>query len=555
MAPARPSHTSAAPAVLAWEDGGAVIGGRVRGTGGRATVGLGDYLQLVRKRWVSIGLMALLVVSAAAAASLLMTPTFQAHAQVYVSVRTGNSATDLLQGSSFTQRQVKSYTDLVGSPRVLGPVIEQLGLDTTPDELAKKISASSPVDTVLIDIYALDADPLVASDIANATSNSLAEEVRAIEKPDDGPSPVQISSVRAASAPQAPASPNVSLNVAIGLALGLGLGFALAVAREVLDTRLRSEADVSKLTDVSVIGTITHDDEAAQSPLLVAAHPHSQRSEAFRRLRTNLQFLDVTDNLRTMVVTSSIPGEGKSTTAINLAITLGDAGTRVLLVDADLRRPSVAKYMGLEGSVGLTTVLIGRAAIQDVVQPWGNGQLHVLPSGQIPPNPSELLGSRTMADLLALLGERYDAIIIDTPPLLPVTDAAILARLTGGAIVVVGTHTLHNNQLQESLGALESVGARVLGIVLNRVPVKLTGSYQYYDYAPLEQPQGKRQRRASKSSEPAATPLAPPVRHSGRGGARKVPEPTTALTEFLEEQASPATNRWPGGPLGNDGPR
>jgi capsular exopolysaccharide synthesis family protein len=195
-----------------------------------------------------------------------------------------------------------------------------------------------------------------------------------------------------------------------------------------------------------------------------------------------LQFLELADRPKTIVVTSCLPGEGKSTTAINLAITLADAGSRVALVDADLRRPSIAEYMGLEGEVGLTTVLIGRADLKDAIQSWGKGSLHVLPSGQVPPNPSELLGSRSMANLLEELSSQYDIVLIDTPPLLPVTDAAILAKTTGGALVVASADTLHRQQLTDGLGALEDVGARVLGVVLNRLERKQTDAYSYYDY-------------------------------------------------------------------------
>ncbi|MCU1431467.1 MAG: Chromosome partitioning protein [Actinotalea sp.] len=517
---------------------------------------LQDYLALARKRWVSILLVTVSALAGAIALTATATPTYEARSQVFVSVRTGGTTADLLQGSNFTQNQVASYKELVTSPRVLVPVIEQLAIATTPDELARNVRADAPLNSVLINITATDVDPALASDIANATAGSLATEVTALEQPEQGPSPVKISTVRTASVPTEPTSPDPVTNVALALLLGLVAGAGLALVREVLDTRIRGEADVRKVTDASVIATITHDDEASRTPLLVAANPQSQRSEAFRRLRTNLQFLDVSDDLRAMVVTSSIPGEGKSTTAINLAIMLADAGTRVLLIDGDLRRPSVAKYMGIEGSVGLTTVLIGRAAIQDVVQPWGSGQLHVLPSGQIPPNPSELLGSRTMAELLGTLGQRYDVIIIDTPPLLPVIDAAILARLTRGAIVVVGTHSLHHNQLEESLGALESVGARVLGIVLNRVPEKLTAGYQYYDYSLESQTRSKRQRRRHGSNpEGPIAPSAPPRGRSGREGhgrasTRRASEPSAALTEFFDAQPTSRSNRWPGEPLG-----
>ncbi|WP_182111834.1 polysaccharide biosynthesis tyrosine autokinase [Actinotalea sp. JY-7876] len=520
---------------------------------------LQDYIAVLRKRWRSILLIALLTIGTAVGITLAMTPTYEARAQVFVSVRAGGTTSDLVQGSNFTQRQVKSYTDLATSPRVLIPVIEQLELDTTPDALAETVTADNPLDTVLINITATSRSPELAADVANATSESLATQVTALEKPDGAPSPVQISPVRSASAQLEPASPNVKINLALGAGVGLALGFGLALLRELLDTRVRTEADLRKVSTTSVVATITQDDSAAKSPLLTVANPHSQRSESFRRLRTNLQFLDVTDDLQTMVVTSSLPGEGKSTTAINLAITLADAGTKVLLVDADLRRPSVAKYMELEGSVGLTTVLIGRAAVEDVVQPWGNGHLHVLPSGQIPPNPSELLGSRTMADLLAMLSMRYDVVIIDTPPLLPVTDAAILARLTGGAIVVVGAHLIHQNELKQSLGALQTVGARVLGLVLNRVPAKSAGSYAYYDYSPLEPTsEAKRSRRMSaRAAEEArtvqaSTPPRDPERVSRRAS-RKDPRPEGSVEAFFgPSPTASGSSRWPGGPLSAD---
>jgi polysaccharide biosynthesis transport protein len=154
------------------------------------------------------------------------------------------------------------------------------------------------------------------------------------------------------------------------------------------------------------------------------------------------------------------------------------------LVDANLRRPSIAEYLGVEGEVGLTTVLIGQAEVEDAIQPWGNGSLHVLPSGQVPPNPSELLGSRSMANMLEQLTSTYDIVLIDTSPLLPVTDAAILAKITGGALVVAAAGTLHRQQLADGLGSLEDVGARVLGVVLNRLAHKQNDAYSYsYDYA------------------------------------------------------------------------
>ncbi|MBF0689108.1 MAG: formate--tetrahydrofolate ligase [Cellulomonas sp.] len=513
-----------------------------------------DYLSIVRKRWLSIVLIATLVVAGAVAATLAATPMYQAHAQVYVSVRSSGTTSDLLQGSNFTQRQVSSYAELATTPRVLVPVIEHLDLPTTPDALASSISASSPVDSSLINIRVTSPDPRTASDVANSAAESLSSEVADLERPEGGVSPVQISTVRVASPPESPSSPNLPRNLALGVVVGLALGLGVAVLRELLDTRVRTEADVHDVTDTSVIATVPLDDTAAVHPLILQSSPHSHRAESLRRLRTNLQFLDVSGGPQMFVVTSALPGEGKSTTTINLAIALADAGSRVALVDADLRRPSVGRYMGIEGAAGLTTVLIGRAALDEVIQPWGNGRLHVLPSGQVPPNPSELLGSRAMGELLTQLADKYDVVLIDTPPLLPVTDAAILARLTSGALLVAGADKLHRHQLQESIGALDAVGARILGIVLNRLERRSGDTYAYYDYAP-ETTGRTNTEESGHTSVPTTTGRIPaaharpgqkrPVRRSSRPPVTNV---VNTLDDTITSSNSTTASHWPGGP-------
>ncbi|WP_069385821.1 polysaccharide biosynthesis tyrosine autokinase [Cellulosimicrobium cellulans] len=466
---------------------------------------LKDYLTLLRKRWVTVAVLGVVGVLVAAVHVLATTPTYSARSQVYVSVQGSDSTTDLLQGSNFTVRQVKSYTELVTTPRVLDPVIEELGLTDTATGLAERVRADSPVDTSLITITASDGSAALAADIADTVAASLAEIVGELETPaGGGDSPVQISTVRSATVPVEPSSPNVRLDLALGLVVGLALGVGLAVARELLDTRVRSAADVEAITDAPVLGTIGYEADAPEHPLIVQESPQALRAEAFRRLRTNLQFLDLGERARTFVMTSALPAEGKTTTSINLAITLADAGQRVVLVDADLRRPSVAKYMGIEGSVGLTTVLIGKVELHDAVQPWGSSMLDVVAAGQIPPNPSELLGSDAMSALVERLGKEYDVVVIDTPPLLPVTDAAILARRTGGAILVSGVGTIQRQHVAGAVAALDTVGARLLGVVLNRVPLKGPGAsaygYSYYEYSSRPVEPSRRRRSPAHGS-------------------------------------------------------
>jgi len=449
-------------------------------------VELHDYLDVLRRRWLSILVVMLTTLAVAAAVTLVMTPKYTATTRLFFGVQGGESVTDLAQGSTFTEKQMSSYAEVATSPLVLNKVIDELNLGVTADELAKSITATPPPDTVILEISATNVDAGQAARIANSIGKQLTA-VAGDLSPDrpDGTQAVRATILAEAQMPDSPSSPVVWRNLALGLILGLLLGFGIALLRHVLDTKVRSEQDVRRLTDSAILGIVPFDTGAPKHPVVMHDDSLGARSEAVRRLRTNLQFVEVGQESKSIVVSSSIPGEGKSTTAVNLAVSMADAGLRVLLVDADLRRPSVAEYLGLEGGVGLTTVLIGRAEIEDVVQPWQQSSLDVLPAGQIPPNPSELLGSKAMASLLARLSATYDMVLLDSPPLLPVTDAAILSKIAGGTLVVVGVDRIHRPQLRDALESLTTAGGNVVGVVLNKIARRDTSAYVYDSaYAP-----------------------------------------------------------------------
>jgi succinoglycan biosynthesis transport protein ExoP len=448
-------------------------------------VELRDYIRILRKSWVVIVVLTLVGIAAAATYSIVQTPTYSSSAKVFVSTSGGSTVQDLAQGNTFTQARVLTYTALAVTPIVLLPVISELGLDLSSEQLAAMTTVSAPLNTNIIDISVTDADPAQAAQIATGVSESLTKVVESLESSAAGAtnvSPVKLALIQHAAIPQKPVSPNVPLNIALGALVGLALGIGLAVLRETLDTRIRNERDIESITDVPILGGIVFDPNASVRPLIVHADPRSPRAESFRSLRTNLQFLDVGRQDRCFVITSSIQTEGKSTTAANLAIALADAGSRVLIVDADLRRPQLANYMGLEGAVGLTDLLIGSAEPQDVIQQWGSKELFVLPAGKTPPNPSELLGSEAMVKLIKEFNGVFDVVLFDSPPLLPVTDAAILARIVGGTLVVCAAGRTHKNQLKSALAALNSVDAPISGLVLTMLPTKGPDAYGYGRY-------------------------------------------------------------------------
>ncbi len=473
---------------------------------------LRDYLRVFHKNWILIVSCALLGVAAAAAYSIVVTPKYQATTELYVSVRAGDSTAtnDLVQGTNFARQAVTSYVSVVTSASVLDRVIDELHLHSSASALASKVSADSPLNTVLIDITVTDDNPQRAARLANSIGKNTSYVItNQLERNSaGGASLVNVQTIQPATTPTRPSSPNVPLNIVLGLVLGLGAGIVAAFLRNILDTRIHGVRDIEQVTDRPILGAVNYDPAAKRRPLIVHADPRNPRAESFRSLRTNLQFVNVDNRPRSYMISSSIPGEGKSTTAANLAISLAETGARVALIDGDLRLPRIAEYMGIEGAVGLTDVLIGRAHLVDVLQKWGRRQLYVLPAGRIPPNPSELLGSASMAALLEDLAAEFDYVLVDAPPLLLVTDAAVISRLTGGAILTIASGRTKKNELSASVRALEHIGSRLVGLVVTMLPLKGPDSYGYgvYGYgvqddayAEQEPPTGYRLRRTAQA--------------------------------------------------------
>ncbi|MFF1574402.1 polysaccharide biosynthesis tyrosine autokinase [Leifsonia sp. NPDC058292] len=468
-----------------------------------------QYLAAFKRYWYVVLISTIVGAVGGWGLSQVATPVYTATASLYFSLNFGGTANDLNQGSTYTQNQMLSFAQLAESPIVLQPVIDGLDLGETPSELGDSISVSTPQNTVILELAVTSVDPAEASKVANAVAASLGDKVEQIApKSVAGDTTVAVRVIKPAVTPHFASSPNTKLNVVAGFLLGLLTGALIIVLRELLDTRVHTAAIATSVTGVPLLGTAEKDKRRASGPV-VLRDPLSNAAENYRQLRSNLEFVAVDSDTLGFVVTSSVPGEGKSLIALNLALALAEGGRKVLLVDADLRRPMVAAYTGLPGAAGLTSVLVGRASVDDVLQTWGDTGLNVLASGPIPPNPSELLSSRVMSDLVDRLVHDFDVVVFDTAPMGAVADAAILARMVDGALVVADRTRVHRPQLSQTMDSLEKSGVRVLGLVLNRAtPTKDRHAYYYRATEPAK-PWWKRMFSRRQTGAPYVPPIVP----------------------------------------------
>lgn len=436
-----------------------------------------DFLRMLLRN--ALLLIAVTVLGAAAGYGYSYTQpaSYSASALGYVAVG-ATPTTDEVAGSevmsaSGTEAQYQRaqlYLPLF-STRVVGErIVEETGLQLDPNAVAGSIQATLDPNAPIITVTATAGSPEEAHAIANAAVDAVAVEAEAIETGGDeeGTASFALVTYQTALLPTAPVSPDRQRFAMLGAAAGLLAALALAFLRDRNDARVRTAGDITEGLELPVLGTLPEDKELARGKdgRLPELTGFASR-EAIRKLRTNLRYIDVDAPPRSIVVTSSAPGEGKSTVSANLARVMARAGQPTLLIDADLRRPVVATEFGVDGEVGLSQLLAGSVGLDDAVQPSGTDRLFLLPAGQVPPNPSELVGSRRMKELVAELSTEY-FVIIDAPPVLAVTDSQLLTRHADGAILVAVPGATRTLSVERAIETLRSVGAKVYGAVLNR---------------------------------------------------------------------------------------
>jgi len=439
-------------------------------------VELVHYLRLLR-RWLWL-LVAGVIVGAGAAygVSQAMTPVYRASTTLLVN-QTQTPGVIAYNDVLASERLTKTYGQLMRNAPVLDAVVDDLGLQMTSAELADMIHVSVVPDTQLLRLSVENTDSALASQLSNTISRTFID----LNDEDGIARPGSVSIVDPAVTPESPVRPRTEFNAILGGLMGLFLACACALIYEYLDDTVKTSDDVEAVAGMATLGGVMRFPKmrSLADTLVVGSGERSPAAEAYRVLRTNLQFgaLDA----RTLLVTSANPREGKSTTTANLAAAIAQTGQRVIVVDADLRWPSQHHIFGLSNGVGLTSALLAPSPeVTRFIQPTGLDGLSVLTSGPLPPNPSELLGSWRMEAVVAALKQAADIVLFDSPPLLAVADASILAGRTDGTIMVIdGAHT-RAQVLRRAAQALRRTKTRVVGAVLNLIS---EGSRGYHDYA------------------------------------------------------------------------
>jgi polysaccharide biosynthesis transport protein len=510
-------------------------------------------LLAVRERWPLVVLCVLLGLLGAGVASYLAPRTYAADVTLYVSLHgQAETSEDAYEANELAKERALSYAPLITDERITQPVIDRLALPMTTAQLDDSITVTVEPETTVISASVRASTPQQAADIANALAAEFEGLVGQLEQPIGSTSPpappapgqpappapepsrIGVQTIRAATPQDTPVSPDVPFNLGLGAALGLVIGMAGVLIRAGRDTSVRSADQLQELAQAPVLAEIAHDRRVPTRPLLVDDPFGSPRAEAFRKLRTNLQFLNGARGRGVIVVTSARMGEGTSTTACNLAITLAEAGNRVLLVDANLRDPEVADFLGVDSVPGLVDVLAGRMVWPYARKTWNRGAFDVLPAGSVAHDHSQLLSSFGLADLLGDMRSHYHFVVVDTPALLPVSDAAAVAARADGVVLVVQHGQTSKEQVTAAVAALRSVSARLLGtvITMRRGRPGKEGRVPTYRTAPPAP------RRDLQAAPPVHTEVtSPPV-----GIPRAIPEQAITNGKRHEDDAEPAAH-------------
>jgi polysaccharide biosynthesis transport protein len=451
---------------------------------------LSRYIRIVRRRLWMIVALPIVAALSAGFVSFLLPPVYEAHVSVYVRLAQPLVSTDPTGVSLNSDQVVRTYASLVTERQLLQSVINELGLKITPEDLSKEITATPVPNTTKLDVAVRNTNPALARDLDNSLVADLIAEVNQFQQQasqtSNSATRDNLFVVSPAVLPDRPVSPTKLVDVMLAFGAGLVVALGVAFLVDYLDQSIKNDDELTErlglltLSHIAFVPPVT-----AKRGELVALDAQSNSAEAFKALRTSILFATLDEDQKEIVVTSAGPGEGKSRTAANLAVVLAQAGHKTLLIDADFRRPSQHKIFGRVRNVGLSNLILRDAIESEAVvahDPVPN--LWVLTSGPPPPNPSELLGSGRMRELIIKLRGFFAYVIIDTPPINFVTDALILAANANGTVLVVEQGRTTYPALKRAQQMLGRVRARTLGAVMNKVRTS-SGAYAYGYYAGL----------------------------------------------------------------------
>ncbi|MCV7582228.1 polysaccharide biosynthesis tyrosine autokinase [Micrococcus luteus] len=461
-----------------------------------SSVSLRDVLRFVRRYWPALLVAPLVGVLATALWSIVQTPRYTSTTSAVVSIGAADNIGVALTADNLAKSKAQQYAELGDSRALAESVVQELSFPLSVEDALEATGVESAPGGALLEITAEESTSERAQELSQAWTQALAERVQDLESSESAPgsSIISVEILADANLPASPSWPNIPLVLALGAGTGLLIGLGYALARHLLDNRIRSSSMIEERYGLSILGTIPQvgrpkkDATGARARIFVdqQAETHNRATfrttEAFKELRTNIDFLRPDDAPQVITVTSAHPGEGKSSIVTNLAVTLAQAGREVVLIDADLRRPVLSETLGLVGGVGVTDVMLGQATVRDVAQTVVDlPNLSFIGAGRIPPNPSEILGSDRFHDMVRSLADNA-LVLIDAPPLLPVTDGAILARRFDGCVLVVSAGRPTVDELDKAISNVQNIGGHILGVVLNRVPTtgSEASSYHYY---------------------------------------------------------------------------
>ncbi len=425
---------------------------------------LREYVRACRRRWVWLVVPLLLAAGAAAGLTLTAKPAYRSSMVLFVTTGTGDP--------DAKASRLNSYIALLTGPRVAESVITELDLPLSTTEVQASLSAQVQDGTDLLVVSATDASAARSREIVTAATASLVALAEKLDPPSKVPTGGPTPSVSVAQDPVTAEVPgNLVRNVGFAAVLGLLIGAVAVAVREATRRTVGDEDDLRRL-GLSAVGVISLGGRSGRN-----GYPDEALAEAFRRLRSLLPDVAALpgDARRgtSLLLTGAQPKEGTTAVACGLAIAMAETGATVVLVDANLRSPGVGRYLALDTSRGLADVLSGTADVPDVLQDSLDGRLTVLPSGEQPPDPGEILASPRLGATVRSLTERFDVVIVDAPPLHGVADAAVLSKVTDSALLVVRANRTRTVDVERSMDLLERVGAKLAGAVLNALPKKL----------------------------------------------------------------------------------